>query len=375
MAAIFVSTWLCLAVAGEGLARVSYADQERDSCQVDNGMGGSFKPLCHSMTKMFESGWVESDYNECGYRSDRSCKNPAADSLRVAVLGTSVSRGYWLPYADSMAGRMEHDLTAACHRPIDLQTVALAKTIEITDNGVIPVWHHIADHVPKALALHPDALVLVMSAFDLANYDAMPDEDRPPVLHNHRSGLSGAFKSIKDFIANDSRLVLVLRHIAYGDTKTFLHHELEQGDGNDYMRQPFTAKWLLRLRVADATIGQVSAQAHAAGVSLIVVYMPSRGQAVLSTADADRQQTHPFALGRALAAIAQRYHADFVDVTERISHLTDPGSLFFVINGHPDAGGDAVLAAAVDRALVHDVSSFARCRLPSASAGQTLSSR
>jgi hypothetical protein len=28
--------------------------------------------------------------------------------MRIAVLGTSISRGYWVPYGQTFAGRFEH---------------------------------------------------------------------------------------------------------------------------------------------------------------------------------------------------------------------------------------------------------------------------
>ncbi len=315
---------------------------------------------------MFESTWVESDYNDCGYRSAHSCRTKAPDALRVAVLGTSISRGYWLPYNQSFAGRVEHDLTVACQQPVDLQNVSQANSILVTGNGRIPIWHHIADRVPEALALRPNALVLVMAPFDLESYEVMPESTgasaaTAPVTPGPR-GLVGLFKTIKNFINNDSRVILVARHIAYQDTDRYVLHDLQQGDSSDYLRQPFTAKWALRLKVADQTISRIASQANAAGVPLIVVLMPLRTQAALSAAGVDRHQTHPFALGRALSGIVRAQHADFIDMTNVTSTLRDPADLFFEINGHPNAAGDAALARSVETALVRDVQGFSHCR-------------
>jgi hypothetical protein len=138
-------------------------------------------------------------------------------------------------------------------------------------------------------------------------------------------------------------------------------HELAQGDGTDYLRQPFSSKWTLRLQVADETIGNMANQANAADVPLFVVLMPSRAQAALSPPNVDRYDTDPFAMGRALAGIATAHHAHFIDVTDAASRLQDPGSLYFVINGHPDAKGDALLAGAVEAGLRRDVQDFAAC--------------
>ena len=363
---IFLLTWLCIGVGGEAIARVFFADQQQDVCHVTEATGGRFAANCRSRIKMFESGWIDNSYNDCGYRSAASCKTVAASALRVAVLGTSISRGYWVSYDQSFAGRVEHDLSKACGRPVDLQNVSQADSILVTDSGWIPIWHHIADRMPEALRLHPQALVLIMTAFDLASYDVMPgDSARPRVIARRpslRQDLTRAVKTVKDFVANESRLVLLARHLAYRDADRYALHELGEGDSSDYLRQPFTGAWLLRLKVADATIGRVAAQARTAGVPLIVVMMPPRVQAALSVPGADRHNTDPFALGRALSAIVHSHGGHFVDMTTATGRLPDAADLYFPVNGHPNAAGHAVLAASVEAALVGDVPSFAGCR-------------
>ena len=366
LAGIVLATWLVLGIAGEAMARMLFPEQQEDSCHVTESSGGRFEPNCHSVIKMFESGWIDNNYNDCGYRSALSCKPAAPNTLRVAVLGTSISRGYWVPYGQSFAGRVETDLTKACGRQVDLQNVSQADSILATDNGWIPIWHHIADHVPDALRLKPQALVLVMAAFDLASYTAMPGQGAPAQPPHRavspRQALNGVIKTVKDYVANESRVVLLARHLAYRDTERYALHELGQGDSSDYLRSPFSAEWSLRLNVADATIGRVASQAQAAGIKLIVVLMPLRAQAALGAPGADRHDTDPFALGRALSAITQAHGGRFIDMTTVTSRLSDPADLFFAVNGHPNAAGHAALARSVEAALTSDVPGFAACR-------------
>jgi hypothetical protein len=365
LAGIFLLTWLVIGAAAEVMARMFFPEQQEDVCHVTESTGGRFDANCHSRIKMFESAWIDNSYNECGYRSALSCKAEVPNALRVAVLGTSISRGYWVSYDQSFAGRVESDLTKACGRQIDLQNVSQADSILVTDHSWIPIWHHIADRVPEALRLQPQALVLVMTSFDLASYTAMPGENMAPEATSRtlslRQVLSRTVKTVKDYVANESRVMLLARHLAYRDADRYVLHELRQGDSSDYLRVPFTGQWSLRLKVADATIGKVASQARAAGVPLIVVLMPPRVQAALSAPGADRHHTDPFALGRALSSIVQAHGGHFVDMTTVISRLKDPADLFFAVNGHPNADGHAALAASVEAALVGDVPSFAGC--------------
>jgi hypothetical protein len=362
---IFVLTWVLIGLAGEAVARLVFPEQQLDACHITEDSGGRFQPNCRSRIKIIESGWIDNRYNECGYRSAHSCRTRGPDTLRAAVLGTSISRGLWVDYDRSFAGRVEHDLTIACGRPVDLQNVSQADSILVTTNDVIPIWHHVADRVPEALGLHPEALILAMAPFDIADYASLPGEaataSGPPADKSPRQQLSGLVKTVKDSLANDSRIMLLGRLFAYRDTDRFVLHELGQGDSTEYLKAPLSANWLLRLKVADETIGRIASQARAAGVALIVVLMPSRTQAALSAANVDRHGSDPFALGHALGSIVQAHGGRFVDMTQMVATLSHPAELFFEIDGHPNEAGHAALAGSVEAALVSDVLGFAGC--------------
>jgi hypothetical protein len=72
----------------------------------NRGWGGAFwdvrfKPNCTSQVKLAESGWITNHYNECGYRSDDPCGLKGTETLRVAIIGASISWGYYVPFKDS----------------------------------------------------------------------------------------------------------------------------------------------------------------------------------------------------------------------------------------------------------------------------------
>jgi hypothetical protein len=212
-------------------------------------------------------------------------------------------------------------------------------------------------------------VVLVMSPFDLMSYtslpDAVPADGQVSAIEQSRSFrdlVANLLKQTKDFLAKDSRLMLLARHYAYRDDQRYLANELSRGDTSDYLRTPFTPSWTLRLKVADETIGRMADQAAAAGLPFVVALMPHRPQAMLSAPGADRHHTDPFALGDALRRIATAHHAEFVDVTKQVSQSRKPGDLFFVINGHPDDQGEAVLAGAIGHELETGASAFSSCK-------------
>ena len=312
---------------------------------------------------MFESGWVDNHYNDCGYRSAHSCKTLPTNTMRIAVLGTSISRGYWVPYDQTFAGRMENDLTATCGKPVDVQNVSQADSILIEPNGATPVWHHIADQVTAALKLQPKALVMVMTPFDIASYQERPTRTvnavQPPSFSKM---LMQFFETTKNSINNDSRAMLVARHIGFEDSGLYIRHAMTEGDRNGYLKQPFDAQWVSRLQIADATIGRIASQAASVEVPFIVVLMPSRAAAMLSPGDVGKYGLFPYAFGDALSKIAQARHAEFIDMTRFIHTLPDPGDLYFEINGHPNDAGHAAIASRIELALKADVPEFTSCK-------------
>jgi hypothetical protein len=364
--AVAVLAVLLVGLVLEGAARLVMPEQRADACLIMDTRGGHYQPNCRSTMKLAEGEWVASEYNDCGYRADRPCRGGPADALRVAVLGTSISRGFWVDFDDTFLGRVEHELTAACGRPVDVQNISQFGSYVFVDGVYSPVWHHVADRVGEALALRPDALVLTMTAYDLEGYRELPQlqpaggAEHPTAPHE---SLFGKIQDAAKDAANDSRFILIARRYAFQDPDRYVLNYLQRGDVADYLRPPFSPNWRMRLAVADATIGRIAAKAAAAQVPLVVVLVPGRAQALLSRDGADRHQADPFALGQALAPIARAHRADFVDMTAAIRDRPDPGGLFFEIDTHPNPAGHAALARIVEQRLLADANGFASCKV------------
>lgn len=359
---VAVVTLLLLGAFCEGAARLFWPEQQTDACMVHDASGARFRANCRSEVKPAEAGWVEYAYNGCGYRTAAPCGAKPEGALRVAVLGTSISRGYWVPYAETFAGRAEAALTRACGRPVEFQNLSLAAA-EGRDG---PLWHTIADRTGAALALQPDAIMTVIAPFDLEGYTAPPDTlpgarnvaPPPPGL---RDALPRWFRS---HVTEASRAVLVAQHLFYLDPVRYVPFYLKHGDAADYLRPPFRSAWRMRLAIADQTIGRIAAQARAAQVKLVVVFMPARPQALL-VAEGDRRPggTDPFAFGVALGATARRHGAIFVDLTEAMRGLSPRAADFYLpVDAHPTGRAHALIAEGVERALLADVPAFAPCR-------------
>jgi hypothetical protein len=351
-----VLTWIVLGTTAEVVARFAYPQQLVDACIVQDGSGNHFRSGCHSRVKAAEGGWVNNDYNDCGYRSDEQCGEAG---IRLAIIGTSLGHGYWVPYDQTFAGRIEHDLASACAQPVNI----LNASLPTTDVNGTPVWHHLADRSQVPLAQHPQALLLVMDSYDLQVYrspntEAAPAMDPPPGLLFRLQ--RPAIFIMRTLTANSS-VFLIARHWRYGDRDALVTDHLANIDASGYLRQPFSPLWQMRLKIADETISAIAAHAQAAGVPFLVVLVPRSAQAVLARQENGTNGPDPFALPRALMQIAQQRNASFLDLTGLMAAQPDPAGLFFLVDGHLNEEGHRLLAQAIKQHLTQLVPTLAHC--------------
>ena len=102
---------ICVTLLGlEFAARWCWPEIAVDSCEFhDDSKGFQFRPNCQSYVKNFEGPLVSNQYNECGFRTAEPCSSKLPNQLRVAVIGTSVSRGYLVPYTDNLGAECVRD--------------------------------------------------------------------------------------------------------------------------------------------------------------------------------------------------------------------------------------------------------------------------
>jgi hypothetical protein len=372
LALTVVLTVAFLAALAEGTARLIWPEEQRDTCEVWQNGTAHMHPNCQSIVKVAEGSWVVNRYNDCGYRSAAACGPKPPGSLRVAVLGTSVSRGYWIAYEDSFSGRLERTLSQQCRRPVEFQNLSIGAA-----RG--PVWHTAANRAPEAFRLGPSALVLVVTNYDLMLY--MPPA--PPGAHSAPAvgGFNLAFTvgRLRQEFLSDSRAATMAMHAAYTDEDRYLTFFLGHGDSADFLRSPFSPLWRYRLDLFEQTVATLSKLSQAAGVPLVILFSPGRPQVVLAhTKAAGHAGIDPFLFPRALGEIARRHGAVFADATATEDVAADPDHLFYLVDGHPTPAAHAYIAQALDAALVSQVPDFKDCNsglADGAGAGPAASSR
>ena len=350
----FILTLACIASVSEVSARLVWQEQPRDQCEIWEEDPVRVRPNCHAMVKAAEGHWVEYRYNECGFRSAASCGPKPPNAVRIVTIGTSISRGYWVSYGDSFSGRLEQDLSRTCERPVEFQNVSVGA-------AQTRAWHTVAQKINSALRLDPDAVVLVVSNFDLIQYTPPAPEGQATGVPHTGPDLVGALSQLRTDLTSDSRAMTIAMHFAFSDPDRYLRFFIQHGDAADYLRPALSAAWRSRLQTVDQTVGSLAAAAHAAHIPLFLMLAPPRPAVLLGHAAAAFPDLDGQVFPNALAAIALRHGATFVDPTGLESTAPDWDQLFLVADGHPNAAGHRLMAAALRSALVEHVAPLRAC--------------
>ncbi len=84
--------------ASEILSHLIWPAQYGSACIVaDPVQGYRFKPNCSVRGKIPEGPWITYRYNECGYRSENSCGPKSPGTMRIVILGSSMSQALHVP--------------------------------------------------------------------------------------------------------------------------------------------------------------------------------------------------------------------------------------------------------------------------------------
>lgn len=349
-----LATVLAMSAGAEVFSRVRYPEHEADTCKTPDPMlGYRFRPNCISTTKAAEGPWTTNSYNACGYRSPEPCGPAPAGARRIALIGSSTSSGYLVPYGETLAAYAAADLSRMCRVPVQVQNLG----------GVDYTGAKLEARAREALTLAPQALVLVVSPLDLelAQGARTFQENGFTVTRSNNP-----VTRLKEALGA-SRAASVAQHFVLKSDRTYVPTYLRSGDRADFMRTPLPAQWRARLAEFDGRVADIQALAASRRVPFIIVFAPQRAQAGLVAQAGPGGEAAPagfdaLVLPRALAAVAAAHGAVFVDSDAEIARGTPTEHLFYPVNGHPNGEGHRLIAQSLVRRLVApDVPGFAAC--------------
>ena len=339
---VAAATALVFLIATEGASRLIWPESKVDRCSTEGGAPRP-KPNCVSHDKAAEGPWAETRFNECGYRGTGSCRPASPGTARMAVLGSSISWGYMIPFEDVWSVKATKTLGARCGHPIDVQSL-----------GGFGNLSQVAARTPEAIALHPQLVALVVAPFDLSKlpsggFDPAHGLQAPPPAPPAHPSLRDRARSL----LSDSRAATIALHYTYGNAELYTANHLKyDGDVSGYLRSPMPQAWRDRLDVVNAAVAYIGLRLKPTGAPLLLVYSPSLLQADLIAGRKTISGIDPEAIDRDLAWIAKRNGALFADGGAVFARVRNAPDYFYRADGHPNSAGQALLGRVVEDAIL-----------------------
>jgi hypothetical protein len=341
---IGILTMVVLMISGEVTARIFWPAQQKDACLIDDPtQGAHYRPNCKSTLKAAEGSWVDNSYNECGFRTRESCGPRPPGTLRVAVLGSSYSFGYLVPYESAYTTMAGEALSRQCKRRVEFQNL-----------GAIGVdLRQAYGRADEALALKPDVLLLVIAPFDLSRLPSLLSSTGANPKVGTPKKLQTANWLLEDVVAplRSSRMFTVLQHYMYRKAATYADYYLLGGDTVDYLKTPFNENWQQRFRALDTILAQTAQKAHAASVPVAIMIGPSAAQAALLNLP-PRPGIAPKAVEAEISGIASKNGIMVIDPLPGFEGRSDVMSAFYAVDGHPGPEAQRIFAGTVEKTLL-----------------------
>jgi hypothetical protein len=343
-----LATLTMLLAGSEVAARVIWPEQIINHCMmVDPELGIHYRPNCSAVMKTAEGPWVLSHYNDCGYRSTASCREYRLGTRRVALLGTSISEGYLVEYPNTIAARLESDLTSACHTSVQVQNLGSL--------GYFGRW--MLPRMNDALALKPAAILLILTPFDLEMITDEPPATagtKPPNINLQRTFVQAV---------KESRVVTMAQHFMFRDPSVYLPLYLQYGDKADFLRSPFSPRWQVRLAILQSYISRMAESSHTAGVPFAIAFVPHEAEIGFMTRDQPLPNgVYPMALPNAIEAMAKRYDVGFIDTSVALRKEKAPEKLYYQVDGHLSGQGQPIAAAYIAQQFTEKMHPFDQCK-------------
>lgn len=271
-----------------------------------------------------------------------SCGPKLPGHIRVALLGSSTSLGQNIPNEKTFAQRAALDLSRESGHPVEIENLGF--------EGLSPLLSY--RRLNEALSLHPDLVIYPITPFDLEqkmdpSQLAARNDPRPPTKAAVRYPMS-PMVWVRDRL-KESRALLVAQHFLFSNAQTYLSMYMNYGDKADILRIPLSQAWQQRFSDLDLIIADMSARLRQARVPLVLMAIPTRSEAALANRSARFPHTDAFAFSHEIGAIAARHGAVFVDGVSDFSHVPESENFFYIVDGHLDADGQALLARALVR--------------------------
>jgi hypothetical protein len=358
-------TIVAIAVSTETIARRLYPEAGSvRSCVVmgDASTGSHAIPntACHA--RQPETQWIEYRFNGCGHRAGMECGPKTPGTYRIVLAGSSVAFGSGVQREQTFAALLPAQLSRATGRRVELYNASMG-------------WGYppriVASHFDQVLSAQPDLILWVLTPLDIEDSGERKlelirssDESSGPAGSQGklrriwlRLKIALAARSASDRIRDMwalTRTATMVRHLLYENESQgqYVKSYLMNGDSDaGFLKTDLSAQWKNNLEAFDEVAAEIEGRAQAAGVPLVAALVPNRAQAAMISMGEWPQVYDPFELDRRLRAIIVSHGGTYIDLPPDFRGIPNPEHDYFPVDGHPDAGGHAILSSLLARHL------------------------
>jgi hypothetical protein len=151
----------------------------------------------------------------------------------------------------------------------------------------------------------------------------------------------------------DTRTSIVLKHllIASESQDEYIASYLKNGDNANFLKTEPDSNWQMQLQYFDAELAEIVGLAKNAKVPLVAVLVPNRPQAAMLAHGSWPPGYDPFKLEDEVRDSVLNDGGGFIDILGDYRRIPGPERDYFPVDGHPDAGGHAIISRLLAKEL------------------------
>jgi hypothetical protein len=338
-----------------------------DNCFVSAGLygGAPVKPNSVCAERTVESRLLaEYRFNRCGHRAGMECGPKPPGTYRIVMIGSSMAMGLFVPREMTFAALLPARLSSQTGRNIQIYNESTGGEFR---GGPFPTPTS-PQHFDEILSEDPDMILWVITPADISNMSLDIPGQEPRVATTEATGTSvqgsfaekiwaaitdGSFSRKSRARWDQTAFSTVLKHFLYGSESRnqYVNAYLKNKKYSGFMEDEPDAKWQRSLELFQACAVELEMQARAAGVPLVAVMVPDRGQAAMISMGDWPAGYDPYKLDNELRATITSHGGTYVDILPDFRTVPNPEQHYFPVDGHPDADGHAMIAGFLAKEL------------------------
>ncbi len=307
-------------------------------CLVENDPSTGVRGIPNSVCweKTYESPWAENRFNDCGHRSAGECSAKPAGTYRIVMMGSSINYGRWTQQDKSFAELLPKELSRSTGRHFELYNESM-------------LWGFPASaalRFREVLDAKPDIILWPISPFDIDHASevyvdlGLPDQD------DNRTFTRRLRNIVRHALGkSEEEPEVMLRNLFYSSKSIYINSYLRDVDDNSgFLRTKPSDNWQNHVKQFSLIFAKLSTQAKAAGVPMVVVLIPNRGQTAMISNGTWPDGFDPFKLDKSLRMVVTTNGESYISILPDYRSIPNPERGYFSVDGHPNSNGHALLA-------------------------------